>query len=154
MDADQDPGPQVVQASRDVAAPAETIYELIADPARQPEWDGNENLAEAPAGQRVRGVGDVFTMTLTNGKVRENHVVDLEEGRVLAWKPASPGEPPAGHLWRWTLEPRPDGTTRVTHTYDWSGLTDPARLDRARSTTADMLQASVDRLADRAESFG
>lgn len=152
MHADQDRAAQVVQASRGVAAPPETIFELIADPARQPEWDGNENLAEAPAGQRVRGVGDVFTMTLTNGKVRENHVVELEEGRLLAWKPASPGEQPAGHLWRWALEPQADGTTRVTHTYDWSALTDPARMDRARSTTTDMLQASVDRLAERAES--
>ena len=144
----------VVRASRDVAAPPETIFELIADPARQPGWDGNENLAEAPEGQRVRQVGDVFTMTLTNGKVRENHVAELDEGRLLAWKPASPGEPPAGHLWRWTLEPQGDGTTRVTHSYDWSGLTDPARMDRARSTTTDMLQASVDRLAERAELRG
>lgn len=151
MDADQDRPTTVVQASRDVGATPETIFELIADPSRQPDWDGNENLAEAPDGQRVRAVGDVFTMTLTNGKVRENHVVELEEGRLLAWKPASPGEPPAGHLWRWALEPQADGTTRVTHTYDWSGLTDPARMDRARSTTADMLQASVDRLAERAE---
>lgn len=151
MDTDQDRAGQVVQASRDVAAPPARIFELIADPASQPEWDGNENLAEAAEGQRVRQVGDVFTMTLTNGKVRENHVVEMEEGRRLAWQPASPGEAPAGHLWRWTLEPQHGGTTRVTHTYDWSGLTDPARMDRARSTTTDMLQASVDRLAERAE---
>ncbi|WP_131105141.1 SRPBCC family protein [Ornithinimicrobium sufpigmenti] len=151
MDADQDPTTQIVQASRDVNAPPRTIFALIADPARQPEWDGNDNLVEAPAGQRVHQVGDVFTMALTNGKTRENHVVEFEEDRLLAWKPASPGEPPAGHLWRWTLEPQADGTTRVTHTYDWSGLTDPARMDRARSTTADMLQSSVDRLAGRAE---
>lgn len=36
----------VVTCSREVAASAETIFELIADPARQPEWDGNDNLAE------------------------------------------------------------------------------------------------------------
>lgn len=154
MDADQDTTTQVVRASRDVNASPETIFELIADPARQPEWDGNENLLEAPGGQRVRQVGDVFTMSLTNGKERENHVVEFEEARRLAWKPASPGEPPAGHLWRWTLEPRPGGSTRVTHTYDWSELTDPARMDRARATTAGMLQSSVDRLAERAETGG
>ena len=117
MDADQNGATQVVRASRDVKAAPGTIFELIADPARQPEWDGNDNLVEAPAGQRVQRVGDVFTMTLTNGKTRENHVVEFEEGRRVAWKPASPGEPPAGHLWRWTLEPRPDGTTRVTHSH-------------------------------------
>lgn len=150
MDPDQGTS-KVVEASRDLAASAETIFELIADPARQPEWDGNDNLAEAPAGQRVTGVGDVFTMTLTSGKTRENHVVEFEEGRRIAWKPASPGQDPAGHLWRWELEPRADGATRVTHTYDWSGLTDPARMDRARSTTPDMLQSSIARLAAVAE---
>lgn len=154
MDAEQDTTTQVVRASRDVNASPETIFELIADPARQPEWDGNENLLRAPGGQRVRQVGDIFTMSLTNGKERENHVVEYEEARRLAWRPASPGEPPAGHLWRWTLEPRADGSTRVTHTYDWTELTDPARMDRARATTTAMLQASVDRLAEQAESGG
>ncbi|GAA5157467.1 SRPBCC family protein [Ornithinimicrobium tianjinense] len=91
-------------------------------------------------------------MTITNGKTRDNHVVEFEEGRRLAWKPASPGEPPAGHLWRWELEPRDDGTTTVTHTYDWSKLTDPSRMARARTTTPEMLQRSVDRLAARVES--
>ncbi len=30
-------------------------------------------------------------MTLTNGGVRENHVVEFDEGRCMAWKPAEPG---------------------------------------------------------------
>lgn len=141
---------QVVRATSDVEASVETLFDLIADPSRQPEWDGNDNLAEAPSGQRVRAVGDVFSMVLTNGKTRENHVVEFQEGRLIAWQPASPGKDPAGHLWRWELEPREDGTTRVTHTYDWSRLTDPDRMDRARSTTVEMLQGSVDRLAQAA----
>src|SRR6478735_11243017 len=80
--------PRVVSASREIEAGAAAIFELIADPARQPEWDGNDNLAEAAAGQRVRSVGDVFTMTLTIGAVRENHVVEFEEGRLIAWHPS------------------------------------------------------------------
>ncbi|WP_097188579.1 SRPBCC family protein [Ornithinimicrobium cerasi] len=142
---------QVVTAQRQVAAGADLIFGLVADPAEQPRWDGNDNLAEAPAGQRVRAVGDVFVMRLTNGKDRENHVVELEEGRRIAWRPASPGEEPAGHLWRWELEPLDATHTLVTHTYDWSELRDEARLARARATTADMLAASVDRLAALAE---
>jgi uncharacterized protein YndB with AHSA1/START domain len=54
-----DDAPRVVSASREIAAPADRIFELIADPAQQPRWDGNDNLAEAPTGQRVRAVGDV-----------------------------------------------------------------------------------------------
>ena len=142
---------RVVSASLDIAAPAAAIFELIADPAQQPRWDGNDNLAEAPSGQRVRAVGDVFTMTLTMGTNRDNHVVEFEEGRLIAWRPSEQGSPPPGHLWRWQLEPIDDAHTRVTHTYDWSELTDEKRLVRARATTAERLQASVTRLAALAE---
>jgi uncharacterized protein YndB with AHSA1/START domain len=144
---DDQQAPRTATASRDIAAPAAQIFELIADPAQQPRWDGNDNLAEAAGGQRVRAVGDVFTMTLTGGNVRENHVVEFEEGRLIAWRPAEPGSEPPGHLWRWALEPIDPSRTRVTHTYDWSRLTDESRLPRARATTADKLRASLDRLA-------
>jgi len=144
--------PRVVRAERVVAAAAGRIFELVADPAQQPRWDGNDNLDVAEPGQRVRAVGDVFTMRTTKGNVRENHVVEFEEGRRIAWRPAEPGEEPPGHLWRWELEPVDAGHTRVTHTYDWTRLTDEQRLPRARATTAQRLQASVDRLAELAES--
>ncbi len=142
---------QVVSATRDVAASAERIFELIADPSRQPSWDGNDNLAAAPPGQRVHRVGDIFSMTLIRGVVRENHVVEFTEGRRIAWRPAEPGKEPPGHLWRWELTPVSSRCTRVTHTYDWTTLTDATRLARARATTADKLRASVDRLAALAE---
>jgi uncharacterized protein YndB with AHSA1/START domain len=143
--------PRVASASREIAADVGRIFELIVDPKEQPRWDGNNNLAEAPEGQRIRAVGDVFTMTLTIGSVRENHVVEFEEGRLVAWKPSEPGMPQPGHLWRWELEPIDSSRTRVTHTYDWSELTDEKRMVRARATTADMLQASLERLAVLAE---
>ena len=142
---------RVVTAYRDIEAPAEVVWELIADPALQPSWDGNDNLAEAPEGQRVQAVGDVFTMVLTGGVVRDNHVVELEEGRRIAWKPAEPGREPPGHLWRWEHEPLGPSRTRATHTYDWSGLADETRLARARATGEDQLRASLDRLAALAQ---
>ena len=58
---------------------------------------------------------------------------------------------PPGHLWRWELDPVDQTRTRVTHTYDWTRLTDEQRLPRARATTAERLQASIDRLAALAE---
>ena len=143
--------PQVVSASREIAVGVDRIFELIADPAQQPRWDGNDNLAEAPSGQRVRAVGEVFTMRNTKGSVRENQVVEFDEGRRLAWRPAEPGQEPPGHLWRWELEPIDAGHTRVTHTYDWTRLGDERRLPRARATSAERLQASLERLAALAE---
>ena len=64
---------------------------------------------------------------------------------------APPGQRPPGHLWRWQLEPIGASRTRVTHTYDWTRLTDESRFQRARATTAARLQASLDRLAALAE---
>jgi uncharacterized protein YndB with AHSA1/START domain len=145
-------GSRVVQASREIDAPVRKIFELIADPAQQPLWDGNDNLAKAAEGQRVTAVGDVFATTLTMGSVRENHVVEFDEGRLIAWRPAEQGATPPGHLWRWELTPLDDGRTRVTHTYDWSALTDETRLERARNTTEASLRRSLDRLAQIAES--
>jgi uncharacterized protein YndB with AHSA1/START domain len=143
--------PRVVSASREIAAQPERIFELIADPAEQPRWDANDNLAEAAAGQRVRSAGAVFLMKLTTGSIRENHVVEFEEGRRIAWTPSEVGRRPPGHLWRWELEPAGPARTRVTHTYDWTHLTDKKRLARARATTADRLRGSLDRLAALAE---
>jgi len=149
IDADE---PRVVTASREIGAAGAEIFELIADPSVQPRWDGNDNLDQAETGQRVRAVGDVFVMTTTKGRVRENRVVEFDEGRLIAWLPSEPGQPPPGHLWRWELEPVDDTHTRVTHTYDWSRLTDEERFARARWTTSERLAASLKRLAVLAES--
>lgn len=143
--------PRVVSASREIAASAGRIFDLIADPAQQPRWDGNENLARAAGNQRVRAVGDVFTTTLISGGDRENHVDEFVEQRRIAWKPAEPGKPPPGHLWAWELEPLDESRTRVTHTYDWTELTDENRFARARATTPDKLLKSLNRLAALAE---
>lgn len=146
------PSPErVVTAERVIAAPRELIFELIADPERQPEWDGNDNLAAADAGQRVHAVGDVFTMRLTKpGAVRENRIVEFDEGRLIAWDPAEVGGTPPGHRWRWELFDVADGT-RVVHTYDWTALHDAKREVRARATTSENLAASIACLADVAE---
>ena len=141
----------VVSATREIAADAATIFALIADPAQQPRWDGNDNLREADPGQRVTAVGDVFIMTTTTAQVRENHVVEFEEGRRIAWKPSEVGKEQPGHLWRWELEPVSEGVTRVTHTYDWTNLRDETRIERARNTREANLRASLDRLAELAE---
>ena len=143
--------PRIVSASRVVRAPTDRIFELIADPSRQPEWDANDNLATAAPGQPLRSVADVFSMTLTMGAIRQNHVVEFTEGRLIAWKPAEPDQPPVGHLWRWELEPIDEATSRVVHTYDWTGLHDQSRFERARATTSARLGASIDRLATLVE---
>ncbi len=145
---------RVVSSSRIIQAPAERVFAMIAEPALQPLWDGNDNLSEAAPGQRIRAVGDVFTMTLSKGSVRENHVVEFVEGRLVAWKPAEPALPPVGHLWRWEVDPIDADRCQVTHTYDWTELTDEARFRRALDTTPDRLAASIERLVHILENGG
>jgi uncharacterized protein YndB with AHSA1/START domain len=149
-----EPAERIISATRAMSASAERIFDLIADPSLQPSWDGNNNLASAAPGQRVRQVGDVFKTTLTGGVVRENHVVEFIEGSQIAWCPAEPGKQPPGHLWRWQLEQINSTLTNVTHTYDWTALTDSKRVDKARSTTPEMLRESMDRLAVLAQTSG
>ena len=96
-----------------IDAPASAIFEEIADPSRQPAWDGNANLAEAAPGQRVHAVGEVFVMTTTKGNIRGNHVVEFEEGRRIAWRTLAPKPLHllfTGRTWRYELEPVEGGT--------------------------------------------
>ena len=146
-----DPVLKVVTAEIEIAAPAETVFDLIADPQRQPEWDGNDNLGSAAEGQRVRGTGGSFITTLTKGVERENHIVDFAEGRLIAWKPSEVGGEPFGQKWVWQIEPIGDDSVLVRHVYDWTELRDPQRLPRAQSITAAKLLASLKRLKQLAE---
>ena len=138
---------RIISATRVMSASAARIFELIADPSSQPSWDGNNNLASSAPGQRVHQVGDVFKTTLTNGAVRENHVVEFVECSKIAWCPAEPKKQPPGHLWRWEVSQINPTLTTVTHTYDWTALNDPTRIEKARSTTPEMLRESMDKLA-------
>lgn len=148
---------RVVSVERRIDAAPQIIFELIADPRYQPQWDGNDNLHQADSGQRVTAAGDTFTMAMAPAgeRIRENRVVEFVEGSRIAWMPGEPGEEPFGQLWRWEVEETDHpGVSLVRHTYDWSGLpgdADSRRVERAKNTTEAMLMASVDRLAEFAE---
>ena len=76
-------------------------------------------------------------MALTRGDIRENHVVEFEEGRRMAWRPAEVGSRRPGTCGAGNSSRPAPSRTRVTCTYDWTQLTDPRRAcGRARATTA------------------
>ena len=55
--------PRVVSACREIAAGPERIFELIADPAQQPRWDGNDTRlprAKATTADRLRASLDLL----------------------------------------------------------------------------------------------
>ena len=141
----------VVRAT--VEVPAADLFAVLADPLRHLEMDGSGMLRAGADNSPITGVGQVFTMEMhypSLGNYRtENHVVDFQDGRGIAWMTAREGQPPAGVRWSWELQPKTAGSTTVIHTYDWSQVIDPAVLARVSfpRVPADALEASVRRLA-------
>jgi uncharacterized protein YndB with AHSA1/START domain len=153
-----------LRVSETVAAPPERLFAILADPARHPELDGAGMVRGQESGPSpVTGVGDAFVMRMNQDGIGDyamrSEVVAFEEGRRIAWAPAiHPAGAlshvigdldPSGHTWSWELEPDGDGT-RVTHTYDWSGLRDENAAGLYPRVTEEQMRASVTRLADAA----
>lgn len=123
-----------VSVSRDIDAPAHELFKHLARPADHATIDGTGMLRGADEEQVLSGTGDVFEMTMFNQDVGdyvvENHVIEFEPDRRIAWEPvlkavAKPGfESNIGrraHVrWGWEFTPQPGGGTRVTEFYDLS----------------------------------
>jgi uncharacterized protein YndB with AHSA1/START domain len=142
-----------ISVSDTVDAPVERVFALLADPDRHPDLDGSGTVRASHTHLAITEVGDVFVMEMERpgrGRYRvENHVVRYEPDRALAWAPAKPGAAPSGHVWSWELEPDADGDrTVVTHTHDWSALTDETLLGRVREVTAEQMRMTIARLAE------
>ena len=124
--------PLVLSISRDIAAPADRVFALLATPARHPDLDGSGMVRGTDADQVLSAVGDVFAMRMCNDflgdYVIENRVVELEPGRRIAWEPvlketdhpeAQSNVGVAAHLrWVWEVVALPGGGSRVTESYD------------------------------------
>lgn len=142
-----------IQVEQVVARGAPELFAVLADPKRHVEVDGSGMLRADVGTRPITAVGDVFTMEMHQpalGDYRtDNHVVELEPGRLVSWTTAREGQTPAGVRWTWELQPVDAGHTRVVHTYDWSRVTDPAVLARVTfpRVSADALEQSVQRLA-------
>jgi hypothetical protein len=124
-------------ASTTIAAPAATIFALLADPGRHQEIDGANHLRGTQDGP-VTGTGDTFAMEMYQdafGPYRMiNTVSAFEQDRRIGWSPSIDPDcelagklgdmKVGGHTYTYDLA-EGDGGTTVTQTYDWSGVTDP-----------------------------
>jgi uncharacterized protein YndB with AHSA1/START domain len=149
------------QVSGTVPAPPEAVFGLLADPARHTELDGAgmvQGLASGPS--PITGVGDAFVMDMKQDGIGEyqmrSEVTVFEPGRAIAWAPAIHPEgalshvigglDPSGHVWSWQLAPGADGSTAVTHTYDWSGVGDDDALALYPRVSEEQMQGSIARI--------
>ncbi len=111
----------LVSESRVIAAPADALFDLLADPTKHAAFDGSGTLQHARPGAPERlTLGARFGMDMRIGVPYRiaNTVVEFEPDRQIGWKHFG------GHVWRYLLEPTTtaDGSpaTRVTEQFDWS----------------------------------
>lgn len=104
----------VVERVRDARAAPETVFALLADSSTYPNWSDIGGYAmERPGFETPHGVGEIRVF-FSYGvfKVREE-IVELVPNRFMAYTLLS-GLPMRDYRGETTLEPLPDGGTRIT----------------------------------------
>lgn len=110
-----------------IPAPAQAIFDVLADPRMHPVIDGGETVRRALDGVPTRlSLGATFSMSVRRvlGYHIENTVMEWDEPHLIAWRHW------AGHRWRYALREVPGGT-EVTETFDWSTSRFPWALELA-----------------------
>ena len=106
----------IVQSTINIAAPAEIIFDILADPAQHPKIDGSTTVRCLLGGPRRLSAGSQFSMSMRLFGVPyrvTNRVVEFELNRLIAWRHFEP------QRWRYELEPVTGGT-RVRESFDYS----------------------------------
>jgi uncharacterized protein YndB with AHSA1/START domain len=139
---------------RTIPAPAERIFDLLADPDRHHDIDGSGTVRGTRGSSARLELGSRFGMSMRLGVpyAMESTVIEFEEGRRLAWQTRGPGPVGrrfGGRIWRYELEPV-DGGTLVRETWDLSeesAVTKPvARL--AWGSTRTNMAATLERIEE------
>ena len=129
-----------------VNAPAETVFDVLADPSTHEAIDGTGWVRESRDGKPVTETGQIFRMGMYHDNHPNKHyemanrVEVFDPPRAIAWQPGAeprhipghqgPDDAPldfGGWIWRYDLEPVGDDRTEVTLTYDWSGVSPQRR---------------------------
>jgi uncharacterized protein YndB with AHSA1/START domain len=120
-----------VSVTRTVAAPAERVFAVLADPTTHPAIDGTGWVRKATDQEPLTRVGQVFRMDMYHANHPDgeykmaNEVQVLDPPRTISWRP---GQEEDGRLefggwwWRYDLAPADGSGTEVTLTFDWSAV--------------------------------
>ena len=138
---------KVVSRSTIVPAPAQMIFDLLADPRRHNEIDGSGSVQSAQINAPERlSLDATFGMQMKIGLSYKitNTVVEFEEGKTIAWRHFG------GHIWRYILEPV-EGGTKVTEQFDWNKSKSPLILELRKSPqdNAKSIEKTLENLVKR-----
>lgn len=126
-----------ITVTRTVQASPEQLFALLANPARHHEIDGSGMLRGIEGAGSITGDGDEFVMNMHNDLLGDyqikNTVTAFDQDRRIGWAPSlhpidgyrdKLGDTRVeGHSYTWELTSE-GGGTRVTQTYNWSGVRD------------------------------
>ncbi|MGD0054799.1 MAG: SRPBCC family protein [Acidimicrobiales bacterium] len=103
-----------VSASRLIDAPAQAIFDLLADPRRHHELDGSTSVRAVRDAPARLSLGATFSMSMRIVLPYRvtNTVVVFDEPRAIAWQHW------AQFIWRYDLAEE-GGATRVTESFDY-----------------------------------
>jgi uncharacterized protein YndB with AHSA1/START domain len=142
----------VETVERVIPAPAEKIFDLLADPSRHRDIDGSGSVGEAKEAPQRLSLGATFGMSMKLGVSysMSNTVIEFEENRRIAWQTrgaGSLGSKFGGRIWRYELEPV-DGGTRVRETWDISQEWLKAVVRPARKKTRTSMEQTLARIEE------
>lgn len=108
-----------VSSSILVEADAATVFDVLADPAQHPLFDGSDSVKGQMSGPPRLYLGATFSMRMRWAApyVVKNTVVEYEEDALIAWRHFG------RHVWRYELAPVSGSRTPCTsvrETFDWS----------------------------------
>ncbi|MCM3921183.1 SRPBCC family protein [Frankia sp. AiPs1] len=114
-----DTGPHQISRSVLVAAPVSELFAIVADPRRHRELDGSGTVRATVSGPPRLAEGATFSVNMKAFGLPyriTSRVTAFEEDRLIEWRH------PVGHRWRWQFSPESNAATRVTETFDYSGM--------------------------------
>jgi uncharacterized protein YndB with AHSA1/START domain len=145
----------VATAERVIPAPADKIFDLLADPSRHRDIDGSGTVRDAKTGSQRLALGSKFGMSMKLGipYSMTNEVIEFDENRTIAWQTKPPvswgAKLGGGRIWRYDLE-AVDGGTLVRETWDISqeaALSKPL-VARGRDHTVKNMEKTLARIEE------
>ncbi|MEY3935498.1 MAG: hypothetical protein RI901_928 [Actinomycetota bacterium] len=124
-------GNTLISAARIIInKPSSELFNFIANPKNHPKIDGSKMVRGKAYGPKRLSMNSWFVMRQlrTIPYFMPNKVVEFEEGKLIAWRNASPSR------WRYEFVTQSDGSTQVTQYLDCSRT--PSKLAKSELSWA------------------